>query len=203
MTVPVVADADTLFAATTRGLLIYLDYQGVIRLHWSSLILDELNRALVQAGRKPTLAAARAHATRMCEALPHALVPTRQVQARFEAVAPAVRSAKDMHVAACAHHLVAAAAYGASPVALVTRNTRDFVKTSLAQLGIALQTPDAFLETLLLSRARDVAAAFRRFRIDLNSQPDPDTLLRRLALDGQARSARRLRRLQLAGEVAL
>jgi len=39
--VAVVADADTLFGGTTRGLLIHLDYQGLIRLHWSPLILDE------------------------------------------------------------------------------------------------------------------------------------------------------------------
>jgi len=37
---PVVADADTLFGAATRALLIYLDYAGLIRLHWSALILD-------------------------------------------------------------------------------------------------------------------------------------------------------------------
>lgn len=55
---PVVADADTLFGATTRGLLIHLDYQGLIRLHWSPLILDELSRALVDTGRKPDAASA-------------------------------------------------------------------------------------------------------------------------------------------------
>jgi hypothetical protein len=49
---PVVADADTLFGATTRGLLIHLDYGGLIRLHWSPLILEELSRALVDTGRK-------------------------------------------------------------------------------------------------------------------------------------------------------
>jgi len=54
--IPVVADADTLFGATTRGLLIHLDYRGAIRLHWSPLILDELSRALVDTGRKPDLA---------------------------------------------------------------------------------------------------------------------------------------------------
>lgn len=45
MSVPVVAD--TLFAATTRGLLIYLDYHGLIKLHWLPLILVEVSRALV------------------------------------------------------------------------------------------------------------------------------------------------------------
>lgn len=52
MAIAVVADADTLFGGTTRGLLIHLDYQGLIRLHWSPLILDEMSRALVQTGRK-------------------------------------------------------------------------------------------------------------------------------------------------------
>jgi len=56
-----VVDADTLFGATTRGLLIHLDYQGLIRLHWSPLILDELSRALVDTGRKPDAASAKRH----------------------------------------------------------------------------------------------------------------------------------------------
>ena len=58
MVVSVVADADTLFGGTTRGLLIHLDYQGLIRLHWSPLILDEMSRALVDTGRKADRAAA-------------------------------------------------------------------------------------------------------------------------------------------------
>lgn len=58
MSIPVVADADTLFQSTTRGLLIYLEYQGLIKLHWSPLILGEVSRALVAAGRKKTLKAA-------------------------------------------------------------------------------------------------------------------------------------------------
>lgn len=68
--VPVVADADTLFGATPRGLLIHLDYQGVIRLHWSPLILDEMSRALVDAGRKLDAESARRHEQLMRAALP-------------------------------------------------------------------------------------------------------------------------------------
>jgi hypothetical protein len=81
--IPVVADADTLFGATTRGLLIHLDCQGFIRLHWSPLILDELCRALVDTGRKPDAASARRHEQLMRNALPHAKIPTQQVQAQF------------------------------------------------------------------------------------------------------------------------
>jgi hypothetical protein len=53
--IPVVADADTLFGGTTRGLLIHLDYHGLIPLHWSALILDELSRTLDAARRAHTL----------------------------------------------------------------------------------------------------------------------------------------------------
>ena len=100
--IPVVADADVLFGATTRGLLIHLDYRGLIRLHWSPLILDELSRALVDTGRKPNQEAARRHEQLMRAVLPHADVPVTLVQKQFQTVAPAMRSAKDMHVAACA-----------------------------------------------------------------------------------------------------
>ena len=100
--IPVVADADTLFSATTRGLLIHLDYRRLIRLHWSALIPYEMSRALVNTGRKPDRAAATKHEALMRAALPQAEVSIRDVQARFEAVAPAMRSAKDIHVAACA-----------------------------------------------------------------------------------------------------
>jgi PIN domain len=115
--VPVVADADTLFGATTRGLLIHLDYRRLIGLHWSPLILEELSCALVDTGRKPDREAARQHELLMRVALPHAELP----------VAPAMRSTKDMHVAACAHAIVAGDFYPqAEVVSIVTHNIRDF-----------------------------------------------------------------------------
>ena len=107
--IPVVADADTLFGATTRGLLIHLDYQGLIRLHWSPLILDEMSRALVDTGGKPDAASARRHEQLMQAALPQAEVPTTRVQAQFASVAPATRSTKDvertLHLALLVHDL--------------------------------------------------------------------------------------------------
>lgn len=107
---PVVADADTLFCAATRGSLIHLDYQGLIHLHWSPLILDEMSRALVATGRKPDAQAAQ-HEALMCASLPAAEVSVADVQAQFSAVAFAMRSAKDIHVAACAQALRAQGYY--------------------------------------------------------------------------------------------
>jgi hypothetical protein len=185
VTLPVVADADTLFAATTRGLLIYLDYHGLINLHWSPLILDEVCRALVKTGRKKTMVDAKAHEKRMCDALPNALVSIRAVQAQFQAVAAAVRSEKDTHVAACAYCLIASNAYPkTSVIALVTKNAKDFRKAELAKLGITLQKPDAFLAELARRYPSEVKAAFEQFRANLKSQPTTEILLTYLVRDG-------------------
>lgn len=159
--IPVVADADTLFGATTRGLLIHLDYRGLIRLHWSPLILDELSRALVDTGRKPDAESARRHEHLMRCALPQAEIPTQEVQTQFASVAPAMRSAKDTHVAACAAAILADAYYpDTQVVSLVTKNIRDFGVRKLAALGIDVQRPDAFLLRQFKQEPVAIAAAF-------------------------------------------
>ncbi|MBS0304729.1 MAG: PIN domain-containing protein [Proteobacteria bacterium] len=202
--IPVVADADTLFGATTRGLLIHLDYQGLIRLHWSPLILDELSRALVDTGRKPDTDSARHHENLMRAALPQAEIPTRRVQARFASVAPAMRSAKDIHVAACAAAILADGYYpGTQVVSLVTKNTRDFGIRKLAALGIAVQRPDTFLLEQFQQGPTSVASAFAALRATLRSAPEPDQLLERLAADGQSLTAAALHDAWRQGAVRL
>lgn len=188
--IPVVADADTLFGATTRGLLIHLDYRGLIRLHWSPLILDELSRALVDTGRKSDAESARRHEQLMRAALPQAEIPTRRVQAQFAGMAPAMRSAKDIHVAACAGAILADDFYpGTQVVSLFTRNIRDFGVRKLATLGIDVLRPDAFLLHRFQQDSEGVASAFAALRSTLRSAPAPDRPLERLAADGQALTA--------------
>ena len=188
--IPVVADADTLFGATTRGLLIHLDYQGLIRLHWSPLILDELSRALVDTGRKPDAGSARRHEQLMRAALPQADVPTPRVQAQFASVAPAMRSTKDTHVAACARAILTGDFYPNSRVvSLVTRNMRDFGVRKLAALGIEVLRPEAFLLDRFQQDPAAVASAFAALRSTLRSAPSPKRLLERLAADGQVLTA--------------
>jgi PIN domain len=188
--IAVVADADTLFGATTRGLLIHLDFRGLIRLHWSPLILEELSRALVETGRKPDARTAARHEQLMRAALPHAEVPVSTVQKQFRAVSAAMRSAKDMHIAACAHAIVAAGYYPQTEVvSLVTNNIRDFGVRRLAALGIKVARPDAFLLDLFQREADGVAAAFAALRATLRSEPSAERLLDRLSADGQARTA--------------
>jgi hypothetical protein len=202
--IPVVADADTLFGATTRGLLIHLDYQGLIRLHWSPLILDELSRALVDTGRKPDAEAARRHEQLMRAALPQAEIPIQHVQAHFARVAPAMRSAKDTHVAACAAAILAGDFYPSTHVvSLVTKNIRDLGVRKLATLGIEAQRPDAFLLQRFQQDPTAVASAFAALRATLRSAPEPDRLLERLAADGQALTAAALHDAWRQGAVRL
>lgn len=194
MTLPVIADADTLFGATTRGFLINLDYQGLIHLHWSSLILDEMSRALVATGRKPHRAAAQANEALMRQSLPAAEIPIAEVQAQFQTVAFGMRSAKDTHVAACAFALLAKHYYpSVKVVSLVTKNIRDFGIHKLATVGIAIQRPDPFLLTLFQQQPAQVGAAFRTLRMSLRSKPDVHLLLDKLAGDGQLQVATAMR----------
>ena len=126
----------------------------------------------------------------MQAALPHAEISTKKVQAQFAAVAPAMRSAKDVHVAACAHAVLAGSYYpNATVVNLVTKNVRDFGVRKLAALGIEVMRPDAFLLTLFEQNPASVAAAFASLRGTLRSAPAPDQLLARLAADGQVQTA--------------
>jgi hypothetical protein len=202
--VPVVADADTLFGGTTRGLLIHLDYLGLIRLHWSPIILDELSRALVDTGRKADMQAARRHEQLLRSALPHAEVPTSAVHTQFEAVAAAVRSSEDIHVAACAHALIAGDFYPrARSISLATHNVRDFGVRRLADLGIAVVRPDAFLFDLCRHDLHGVADAFAALRATLRSSPTAEQLLDRLSADGQVTTAAELRDASKRGDLTL
>lgn len=200
----VVADADTLFPAATRGLLIYLDYAGLIRLHWSFMILDELSRALVSTGRKKTLADAKTNEERMHDALPHALISTQEVHSSMRVVEPAVNSAKDMHVAACAYATIASRAYPhAVGRVLITRNIKDFKKKPLAALGISLLNPDAYLNSLFHAHGKTFASAFRMFRMDLQSRPEREFLIDRLQKEGQVKTALALLAAHRTGHASL
>jgi hypothetical protein len=163
---------------------------GLVRLHWGPLILDELSRALVDAGCKPDTAAARKHEALLRRSLPQAEAPTADVQAQFATVAPLMRSTKDVHVAACAHVILAHGYYPAERVVnLVTKNVRDFGVQKLAALGIAVQRPDPFLLSPFEQDPKGVASAFAALRHSLSSHPTPEKLLERLATDGQAQVA--------------
>jgi hypothetical protein len=140
----------------------------------------------------------------MRAALPQAEIPTQQVQAQFASVAPAMRSTKDTHVAACARAILASDFYpDAQVVSLVTKNIRDFGVRKLATQGIEVQRPDAFLLEQFKQDPAVVASAFAALRGTLRSAPEHDPLLERLAADGQTLTAAALHDAWQRGAVRL
>ena len=180
-------DADVLYGGTTRALLLYLDHHDVVRVRWSALLIVETNRALVKTGRLTREAADRT-IDLMARAAPRAEVPVDAVQRAFRRAWPGVHDAKDLHVAACAL-VVHDEADAAGAVYLLTKNTKDFAPRKLAALGILQRHPDTFLHELWQRDGARMAAAFDAFREDLPGRPEAGRVLRKLASDGQRKTA--------------
>lgn len=197
----VVADADVLFGATTRALLIFLDYDGVLKLHWSAEILREMSAALLRRGRQKSPAAARANERRMNASLPGALLDPARLAGRLPTAAPFVADPDDAHVLACALELLEGGYYqGLTTVVLTTRNLGDFHVSPLQDRGVQVMHPDALLAALPVA---DLARSFRSLRLDLARETDAQALLERLAKDGQVLTAAALCKAGQAGAVAL
>jgi hypothetical protein len=188
-----------LYGATTRALLLYLDVQDVIRVHWSPLLIDEMSRALVKTERR-TADEARLNEASMSRIAPGASVSTLEVQSVFKTAYRGVNDAKDLHVAACAVALLAFDYYPSQRKAhLITRNAKDFAPKKLAMLDVIQRHPDAFLLEVWERTPSEMAEAFRDFRSDLPSGPTVEALLEKLSNDGQRRTAAAMRRAHDSG----
>ena len=192
-----------LYGGTTRAVLLYLDFHGLIQVRWSPLLLVETSRALSHTGRLTREAAALNEAS-MVAAAPDAAVTVAAVQRAFRAAWPGVRDAKDLHVAACA--LVVAQGRGSTvdaEVRLITKNTRDFAPRKLAALGIRQQHPDAFLFDVWTRDPDGMSDAFAMFRGDLPAGPPVERVLHKLASDGQRRTAAAMLTAHVEGSAVL
>ena len=154
-----VIDADVLYRRHPCNLLVWHALAGLFELHWSARILDETRRHLIERNiarlRDPRTEAVDRTLARVTEALERAraggLVPEAEIAAR-EPHMP--NEPKDRHV------LAAAVAVGATVV--ITTNVRDFAGAHTAGLGVAAQTPDQFLTSLLDNITLDAVMAALR-----------------------------------------
>lgn len=129
----VLFDANVLHGALVTDLLLRLAEEDFFRPHWSDEILREVVASV--SSRGIPLEAIQARCADMNEAFPGAMVDGWQ---RFEAVAPAGRDPKDVHVAA--------AAIASGVAVIVSDNARDFAVAELeSQFGIEVQRLDDFL----------------------------------------------------------
>ena len=156
---PIVAilDANVLFSARIRDLMVRLALAGLFQARWTDRILDECFDAILES--RPDLTRDALARTRelLSRAVPDVLVEGYESQeAGLELPDP-----KDRHV------LAATMKAGASVI--VTANTRDFPEAALAKVGVAAIHPDDFLLRLLGADAEavqdvlvDQAAALRK-----------------------------------------
>jgi hypothetical protein len=144
----VLLDANVLYCAPLRDLLLQLAYAGLFQARWSADIDDEWQRNLLAA--RPELAAQipRTRAI-MHRAIPDALVTG--YQSRIAGLS--LPDPDDRHA-------LAAAITMADDV-IITFNLKDFPATALAPYGVEAQHPDAFLLSLVADMPLQVLAAAR------------------------------------------
>jgi len=151
----VVYDANVLFPAQLRDLLIRLAVSGLIRAHWSDLIHEEWIAAVL--AKRPDLRREQLERTRvlMERALP---------AARVEGYEPHISSIAlpdddDRHVVAVAIEVGAAC--------IVTFNLRDFPRDTLAPYKLTAVHPDAFVLSLYKAEPLRVLQVMRTHRMAL------------------------------------
>jgi predicted nucleic acid-binding protein len=180
----VVYDACVLYPAPLRDLLIRIARKGLVRAKWTDAILDECFRSILanEPERKPeSLARTRAL---MNLAVADCLVTG--YQDLIESIK--LPDPDDRHVVA------AAVRCGAQVI--VTANTKDFPRESLAGFELEAVHPDDFVLDCIDLSAAAVLAAVREQAETLKNPPmTASEVLERLQANGLAQSVAKLREL--------
>lgn len=180
----VVFDANVLYSAATRDLLVRLARTGIVQARWTDDILDEAFAAILR--KRPDLNAGSLARTRelLCKAVPDCLVTGHDVVE----LAVTLPDPDDMHV------LAAAVRCGAQGI--VTRNTKDFPAEVLAPLDIEAQHPDVFVLGLIDLDPGAVTTALHQQQKDLRNPPvSMSALLEVLEKQGLVQSVAAMRQL--------
>lgn len=176
-------DANILYPAPLRDLLIELATTGLFRAKWSNTIHDEWISNLLE--NRPDLKKVDLDKTRaaMNAAVLDCLVEN------FEGLIPSLNlpDANDRHV-------LAAAIRGRADV-IVTMNQKDFPASELYQYSIHTQHPDDFISDLLSLFPEEVFKSIRKIRGRLKNPPmTADSYLDNLERNGLAITVSQLRK---------
>jgi predicted nucleic acid-binding protein len=149
MTVAVVLlDANVLYSAPLRDLLLQLAVAGVFQARWSADIDDEWRRNLLAV--RPELASQIA----LTHAMMHRAVPDALVTGYHSRISELSLPDPDDR------HVLAAAITTAANV-IVTFNLKDFPAAAIAPYDIEAQHPDTFLNSYIAATPHHVLAAGR------------------------------------------
>jgi predicted nucleic acid-binding protein len=152
-------DANVLYPAELRNLLMHLALTGLFRAKWSADVHDEWISSLLQ--KRPDLTRSQLERTRLlmdkhaADALVtgyHNLIP-------------------DLHLPDPDDRHVLAAAIRCHADVIVTMNLRDFPADTIASFGIEAQHPDDFVLHLLDLAPAAVVAASHNHRLSLKNPP--------------------------------
>lgn len=158
---PIIAlyDANVLYPASLRDLLIRLARTGIVGARWTARIQDEWIRNLL--ANRPDLTPAQLQRTRE---LMEAAVPGAVVESYERRIGGLSLPDPDDR------HVLAAAIEAAADV-IVTFNTRDFPPAEVGRHGIQVLDPDAFVLALLGRYPEVVYSAARAQRSSLTRPP--------------------------------
>lgn len=176
----VVLDANVLYPAILRSLLMDLAVLGVYEAHWTARIQEEWQRNLL--ANRPELRPENLKRVQLLmeRALPGALLHVNEMDLQgIELPDP-----DDLHVLA--------AAQCAAAEVIVTANLRDFPASTLAPLRLRAMSADQFLVTLLEKNPNSVQQALVLQRDRYRNPPVTITdLLTQLSKQGAAEFADR------------
>lgn len=175
-------DANVLYPAQLRNLLMYLAVPGIFRARWSEHVQEEWKSNLLE--NRADLTREQLERTRQLMNLhvPDALVT------RYEQLIPALTlpAPNDRHV------LAAAIRGGASVI--VTNNLQDFPDDVLEEYEIDVQNPDEFVLHLIGLYPAEVCAATEDHRAGLrNPAVSREEYLEMLQLQGLVETVHALR----------
>ena len=153
----VIYDANVLYPAPLRDLLIRVAMAGLVRARWTDAIHEEWIRNLLR--NRPDLGAEQLKRTRqlMDRAVPDCLV------IGYEGLIDGLRlpDMDDRHVLAAAIH--------AKATSILTLNVRDFPRRALAPHGVTARHPDEFLMALFEEDPEALCQVVRVQRAALSS----------------------------------
>ena len=184
MAFTVVYDANVLYPAPLRDLLIRIANTGVVRARWSDIILDECFRSIL--AKRPDLSPESLARTRelMIQAVPDCIV--REYEPLIESIQ--LPDADDRHVVAAA---IRCGAQG-----IVTFNLVDFPADQLSRYNIDAIHPDDFVLDAIDLAPGSIARAVTEQVAALRNPPvEVPELLGKLREIGLVQSVARLREL--------
>lgn len=175
MTIAAFLDANVLYSATLRSVMMELALAGVFRPLWSERVHDEWTNAL---GRdRPDIPLERIARTR-------ALMLAHVEDAMVAGYEPLLGALSLPDPDDC--HVLAAAIHGEAEI-IVTANIKDFPASALIPHNLTAITPDTFVVRLISEDPGGVIAAFKTQRASLKHPPiniaDYLTTLERAGLD--------------------